>query len=184
MARANTAVFLVDLPTADSDRNLLDRGSSLAEFIGHPSVARLGWPAEVVEGWLFDHGAHEAFRIDYRDLDLSAIIWTLEEVPTASLQGIRTGPSEQEFLESVAKHHIHYLGLRPAPIRDGWELKGTWLTAPLLLDSKVLNIDKVGLRLVEGRMRVGILQGRLQSGFHVAPTHKAWVGRGRVGGSK
>jgi hypothetical protein len=183
MGGAGQPVFLMDLPIADPDRNLVDRGGSLAEFIALPSIARLGWPDAVVEDWLFDHGAHEAFRIDYRGLNLSGINWTLEGVPAASLQGIRTGPSEQKFLESVAKHHVHYLGLRPAPIRAGWELKGTWLTAPLLLDLNLLNRDEVGLRLVEGRMRVGILQGRLHSGFRVASTHKAWVGRGRGGGS-
>ncbi|MDJ0336583.1 hypothetical protein QMG83_15245 [Salinibacterium sp. G-O1] len=183
MGDAGQSVFLVDLPTADPDRNMVDRGGSLAEFIALPSIARLGWPDAVVEDWLFDHGAHEAFQVDYRDLDLSAITWTLEDVPAASLQVIRTGPSEQKFLESVAMHHFHYLGLRPAPIRDGWELKGTWMTAPLLLELKLLNRDEVGLRLVEGRMRIGILQGRLHTGFHVASTHKAWVGRGRADAS-
>ena len=183
MGGAGQPVFLVDLPTADSDRNTVDRGGSLAEFIALPSIARLGWPDAVVEDWLFDHGAHEAFRNDYRDLDLSAIAWALEDVPSASLQGIRTGPSEQEFLTSVAKHHSHFLGLRREPIRDGWERKGTWLAAPLLLDLKLMNRDEVSLQLVEGRMRVGILQGRLRGGFRVASTHKAWVGRKRAGGS-
>jgi hypothetical protein len=107
----------------------------------------------------------------------------LEDVLSASLQGIRTGPTEQKFLESVAEQHVHYLALRPAPIRDGWELEGTWLTTPLLLDMNLLNRDEVGLQLLEGRMRVGILQGRLHSEFCVASTHKAWVGRRRAAGS-
>jgi hypothetical protein len=63
MGGAGQLVFLMDLPTADPDRNMVDRSGSLAEFIALPSIARLGWPDAVVEDWLFDHRAHEAFRI-------------------------------------------------------------------------------------------------------------------------
>jgi hypothetical protein len=35
------------------------------------------------------------------------------------------------------------------------------------------------LQVVEGRMRVGILQGRRADGLHVADRHEAWVGRAR-----
>lgn len=172
-------VYLRDMPVADPDRNLVDRQQSLAEYIALPHVARLDWPAAVVEDWLFDHASHEAFRQDYATLDLSSIGWALEDVPLSELEDVRTGPSEQKFLDHVADIHQHWLSVRPADIRTAWETRGTWLVAPILISEDLLNLPGTRLRLVEGRMRVGILQGRRRDGLYVADSHKAWVGRAR-----
>ena len=174
-------VYLKDLPVADPDRNLVDRQESVAEYIALPDVARLEWPPAVVEGWLFDHADHEAFRLDYASLDLSSIGWALEEVPASELQDVRTGASEQAFLNYVAEIHQHWLSVRPPKIRSEWEARGTWLVAPMFVAQSLLSPPGPGLQLVEGRMRVGILQGRLRDGLHVADSHKAWVGRRRDG---
>jgi len=169
--------YLKDLPIVDPDRNLGDRQKSRAEYIALPEVARLEWPAAVVGEWLFDHGDHEAFRQDYATLDLSGIDWTLEEVPLSELQAIRTGASEQVFLDDVAEDHVHWLSVRPADVRQTWETRGTWMVAPILVAQNLLSLPGCGLQVIEGRMRVGILQGRRRDGLYVADSHEAWVGR-------
>lgn len=47
-----------------------------AEFRSYPEIADLDWPddvIDVVEQWLYDHGAHGSFVNDYRDLDPRSI---------------------------------------------------------------------------------------------------------------
>lgn len=172
-------VFLSELPVADPDRNPIDRASNLAEYIALPEIAQLKWPAEVIEQWLFDHGGHGNFLKDYADLELDNIVWTLEDVPVRELGAVRTGASEQGFLDDVARLHCHYLSVRTEPYRVAWETAGSWLVPPILVARDLLIETAPGMQLVEGRMRVGILQGRLVDELPVADTHKSWVGRAR-----
>ncbi|WP_296194692.1 hypothetical protein [uncultured Microbacterium sp.] len=168
-----------DLPLVDPERNMLDRPGNLSDYLALPQVADLHWPADVVEQWLFDHAGNAAFIEDYGHLDLAAIEWTRELVPAAQLVDIPTGASDAEFLESVARLHRHYLGLRSQGIRDAWERRGTWLVPPILLSRQVLGNEERGLQVVEGRMRVGILQGRAAEALNVVSALEAWVGRHR-----
>lgn len=170
------AVYLKDLPAANPE-GYVDHQANLAAYIALPEVAILGWPVAVVEQWLFDHGHHPQFLDDYSNLELSGISWGLEDIPTSELQLVDTGPSEQSFLRDVAENHRHWLAVRSAEIRDAWDEQGTWLVPPILIAGALLGQNGHGLQLVEGRMRVGILQGRLAGGLTVAESHRAWVGR-------
>ncbi len=164
-----------DLPIADPDRNMIDRAGDLSDYLALPQIAGLRWPADVVEQWLFDHAGNVSFVKDYGHLDLAAIEWTRAPVPARELVDIPTGKNDAEFLASVAKLHRHYLGLRPQEVRDAWEYRGTWLVPPLLISRDLLGGRQRSLQVVEGRMRVGILQGRAADGLNVAPTLEAWV---------
>lgn len=60
----------------------------------------------MVRQWLYDHGRHYEFLVDYETLDLSRIRWALKDVAVADLEGIPTGPSDQDFLDDVATEVI------------------------------------------------------------------------------
>jgi hypothetical protein len=163
-------IFLKSLPPADRDQDL-------QVFMQLMATANLGWPDEVVRQWLYDHGQHLEFLRDYEYLDLEHIHWKLEDVPVAELESIPTGPSDQEFLEDVAANHVYWLSKRPQRIQDAWKFEGTWLVPPIVISRDLLHPSSRGLQVIEGRMRMGILQGRRSSGLHVADSHSAWVGR-------
>ncbi|MBX3196429.1 MAG: hypothetical protein KF727_15195 [Microbacteriaceae bacterium] len=173
------ATRFADLPIADPERNMIDRAGNLRDYLALPEIAGLQWPADVVEQWPFDHAGNASFIEDYGHLDLTALDWTRELVPASQLVDIPTGPSDAEFLASVARLHRHYLGLRSQEIRDAWEHRGTWLVPPILISRQLLGGGEPGLQVVEGRMRVGILQGRAADALNVAPALEAWVGRRR-----
>ncbi|MFG1653219.1 hypothetical protein ACGFIE_25150 [Micromonospora sp. NPDC049275] len=162
-------VRLEDLPAADRDQGI-------SVFATLPAIARLDWPGEVVEQWLYDHGRHLEFLDDYGSLDLSRIRWTLKDVAVDDLKAIPTGRSDQDWLDEVAAEHRRWLSLRPQRYRDAWEDHGSWLVPPILITRALLYPRSLGLQVIEGRMRVGILQGRLADGLHVADVHRAWVG--------
>lgn len=164
---------------ANSERNIVDRLGNLSDYLALPQIAGLHWPTDVVEQWPFDHAGNISFIEDYGHLDLAAIDWTKELVPAPQLVDMPTGPSDGDFLASVARLHRHYLGLRSQEIRDAWEHRGTWLVPPILLSRQLLGEGERGLQVVEGRMRVGILQGRSADALNVAPALEAWVGRRR-----
>jgi hypothetical protein len=162
-------VRLEDLPAADHDRGL-------SAFAILPAIARLDWPEEVVEQWLYDHGRHLEFLDDYGSLDLSLIRWTLKDVAVHDLKAVPTGTSDQDWLDEVAAEHRRWLSQRPQRYRDAWENHGSWLTPPILITRALLHPQRPDLQVIEGRMRIGILQGRCAEGLHVADTHRAWVG--------
>lgn len=164
---------------AHSERNIVDRLGNLSDYLALPQIAGLHWPADVVEQWPFDHAGNVSFIEDYGHLDLAAIDWTKELVPAPQLVDMPTGASDVEFLASVASLHRHYLGLRSQEIRDAWEHRGTWLVPPILISRHLLGEGESGLQVVDGRMRVGILQGRAADALNLAPALEAWVGRRR-----
>jgi hypothetical protein len=132
----------------------------------------------VVRQWLYDHGDHPEFLEDYGTIDLSRIHWDLEDVAISELEKIPTGPSEQDALDGYATLHRYWLSRRSEEIRNAWETWGTWLAAPVLISRKLLHLPEPHLQVIEGRTRVGVLQGRRAEGLNVADSHKAWVGRG------
>ena len=165
------------MPTYLKDLEPVDQDLGLQMFCESPAIARLGWPQEVVRQWLFEHGRHLEFLDDYGAVDLNRIDWQLEVLPVTELERVRTGPSEQDWLERVAAEHLYWLSRRPEHIRDTWEELGTWGVPPIFLSRDLLNPPGTGLQLVEGRMRVGIMQGRRAAGLLVGASHNAWVGR-------
>lgn len=172
------AVFLSELPVANTDRNLIDRAGNLAGYIALAEIAQLEWPAEVVEQWLFDHGGNASFLADYGALDLGEIRWAKEEVPVEQLRDTITGQTDQEYLVTAARLHEHWVRVRGPRVREAWSVLGTWLVPPILISRDLLPEDHgSGLQVIEGRTRVGVLQGRLAEGLHVAATHQSWVGR-------
>lgn len=149
----------------------------LDEFAALSEVAALGWPLEVVEQWLYDHLEHWEFLRDYAKLDLSAVGWTLEDLPTSAYRTLKSGPSDR-YMADVPDMHEHWTHTRRyIGVPAAWEDTGTWLVPPLLLDLGCLDGPAGVLQVVEGRTRVGILQGRARDGLNVAGHHAAWVGR-------
>jgi hypothetical protein len=175
-----TPTFLRDL----QQQHIIDQCHShkghyadLQRFAALPEVAALGWPSEVVEQWLYDHLEHYEFLTDYAELDLTAVEWTLEDLPTDMFLPMRSGPSD-DYMTTVPDQHEHWVYARRfTAVPAAWEDTGTWLKPPLLLDLACLDGPAGVLQVVEGRTRVGILQGRARDGLRVADRHAAWVGR-------
>lgn len=170
--------------------HLPSRNDELACFLTDPQVKALEWPDEVVEQWLYDHAPHGPFQRDYGHINLNNIVWSKELVPTREFLTIPTGPSEEEAIESWATIHEHAVMAREdnarhnensphAGIREKWELEGTWLRPPVVLEGQMVNASYSGLILVEGRTRVGVLRGRHRDCLKVADEHWTWVGRPR-----
>lgn len=154
--------------------------ADVERFAALPEVAALGWPLDVVQQWLYEHLPHDEFLADYADLDLTAVVWSLEDVPTDGFLTMRTGPSEDSYLASIPDQHRHWTEQRRhLGVAERWENDGTWQVPPLLLDLGCMDGPAGVLQVVEGRTRVGILQGRTRDRLHVADHHAAWVGRPR-----
>jgi hypothetical protein len=155
-------------------------GLELEEFSADPLIASLGWPDDVVEQWLYDHGDNAHFRRDYGSVDLSGIAWSVETITTDELNEMPTGASEHDLIEEFAANPDHWVALRNSGIHEGvpryWEELGTWKRPPILLDRGLLKPPGTGLQVVEGRVRVGVLRGRHRQGSFVAMQHQAWVG--------
>jgi hypothetical protein len=142
-----------------------------------PALAALQWPDDVLRDFICEHGDHGPFADDYGHLDLSAITWTLETIPTVDFHTMPTGESEAGLIEHFAQHPVHWVKARRREVGRHWEENGTWLRAPLLIDRRLLNPADSGLQVLEGRTRVGVLRGRLREQLHVASEHRVWVGR-------
>ncbi len=148
---------------------MLDRPGNLSDYLAlPPQVADLHWPADVVEQWLFDHAAtpHSSKTTDTSTWPRSSgrESWCLP-LNLSTSQPVRvTRSSLNRWLGCIGTT----LGCAPRGIRDAWEHRGTWLVPPILLSRQVLGNEERGLQVVEGRMRVGILQGRAAEALNVA----------------
>lgn len=109
--------------------------------------------------------------------------WDLEKISSEDLAQMPTGASEQGAVDEYASDPNHWIDVRKSGVHIGvskmWEVHGTWKRWPILLDRGLLSSTDIGLQVVEGRTRVGILKGRLQHGDFVSDHHLAWVGRHR-----
>jgi hypothetical protein len=153
-------------------------GGGLPEFLDADVVKGLAWPDDVVEQWLYDHSGFGRFLMDYGGLDLTAIHWHDELVPAEQFLTMSTGPSEAGLIEEFAQNPDHWSEVRrPQGVPQHWEVHGTWLRRPLLIDRTLLLPPAVGLQVIEGRTRVGVLRGFLERGRSVAAMHSAWVAR-------
>jgi hypothetical protein len=144
-------------------------------------VSALGWPDDVVEQWLYDHGDNTPFLRDYRAVDLSNVTWDVEVVSVEDLVVMPTGPSDGDCMEVYADDPDHWVSVRRFGIHRGvrecWETHGTWKRWPILIDRQLVAPGANGFQVVEGRTRVGVLRGRQRRGYFVAAHHLAWVGR-------
>jgi hypothetical protein len=163
-----------------SDVLRLPRDMDLPSYLARPEIAQLQWPDDVVRQWLFELADNPSFVADYAELDLLAIGWSLEMVINEELGSMGTGASDGDVIEENARLHQHWVSVRPPDVLRSWEMRGTWLVPPLLIDRALVNRGDIGLQVLEGRTRVGVLRGRLRDGFAVAPAHDAWVGRRRA----
>lgn len=154
----------------------VDGGLSFARFRADPALSTLQWPDDVLEQFLFDHGDNAAFVYDYGGVDLREITWELETIPAADFGEMPTGVSDAGCIESFAQNPEHWVKVRPAEVGRHWEEHGTWMRPPILIDRRLLEPSAIGLQVLEGRTRVGILRGRLREGLRVASRHRAWVG--------
>ncbi|MFG2918135.1 hypothetical protein ACGF0D_35280 [Kitasatospora sp. NPDC048298] len=156
-------------------------GLSLEGFCADPVIASLQWPDDVVEQFLYDHGDNSSFLQDYRDVDLSRIVWGLEATPAEELGEMPTGASDHGCIEYYAENPDHWVAVRHRGIHEGvaryWEELGTWKRPPVLIDRRLFAPAETGLQVVEGRTRVGVLRGRRRQGSFVATEHQTWVGR-------
>ena len=173
------AVNLADL----SDLSVACREGSTGfkGFRQDPLVSSLGWPDDVVEQFLYDHAANGAFLVDYRDLDLSRMTWSVEVIPVGELLVMPTGASDGNCMEEYAADPDHWVRVRNRGVHVGvaecWETRGTWKRRPILIERSLLDPPGSGLQVVEGRTRVGVLRGRHRQRSLVAEQHQAWVGR-------
>lgn len=155
----------------------------LLKFMRIPQVQSLGWPADVLEQWLYDFADHEPFLQDYADVLLEQISWQVEAIAVDDFMTMPTGPSEANAIKQFAKDPEHWVALRNHGVHMGvqltWDVHGTWKRWPLVIDRQLWKSGGSGLQLIEGRTRVGVLRGRHRRGMLVAPTHLAWVGRRR-----
>ncbi|WP_413543666.1 hypothetical protein [Citricoccus nitrophenolicus] len=175
----SSPTFLRDLQQPHIVREVAGAGgwTSLEKFAALPEVAALGWPLEVVQQWLYDHLEWGEFLRDYAALDLSAVVWTREYLPLREFLPMTSG-STDDYMATVPDMHEHWTHTRRfIGVPAAWEDTGTWLVPPLLLDLGCLGGSAGVLQVVEGRTRVGILQGRTRDGLNVAGHHAAWVGR-------
>jgi hypothetical protein len=152
-----------------------------AAFQRADAVRALGWPADVVEQWLYDHSDNGPFLHDYGTIDLSQLRWGLEALKASDIAVMPTGPSDGDVMDEFAANPNHWISVRNLGVHTRvaqmWELHGTWKRWPVLIDRSLVAPPGTGLQVVEGRTRVGILKGRLRQGAFVAERHLAWVGR-------
>jgi len=170
---------LADLgPLAEECR---ESGVGFSGFKRDGRVKILGWPDDVTEQWLYDHGNNVQFLRDYGRVRLDTIAWEVETVSSADLVRMPTGPSDGDVISRNASFHEHLVETRRfgvhIGVRETWELHGTWIRWPILIDRTLVDPVAVGLQIVEGRTRVGVLAGRLRAGLYTAESHLAWVGR-------
>ncbi len=153
------------------------------EFRQQSLVASLGWPADVLEQWLYDHADKVRFLQDYENVELSQVEWQVEALPVDAFMAMPTGPSDGDIIEEFAANPDHWVAVRNQGQHRGvglaWETHGTWKRWPIVLDRALLTPASDGLQLVEGRTRVGVLRGRQRRGELVANRHLAWVGHPR-----
>ncbi|MFF0386903.1 hypothetical protein [Streptomyces sp. NPDC004286] len=155
---------------------------SYEQFRADHAMAPLrGWPDDVVQQFLFDHGDNAAFVRDYGGVDLCTVTWELEAIPVADFVEMPTGNSDAGCIEHYAEDPEWWISVRPPQIGRHWEEHGTWLRPPILIDRCLLDPAARGLQVLEGRTRAGVLRGRLHKGLHVASHHQAWVGRASGG---
>lgn len=173
-------VFLADLAKASVAAR--ERGGGLRTFLADPATRGLRkWPKDVVHQWLYDHADGPKFQADYGHIDLSTLVWSLEPVALDELMAIPTGASETDAIEYYAQDPERWVSLRDkgdhTGVREMWDVHGTWKRWPILIERRLVRPGQIGLQVIEGRTRLGVLRGRAQRGWHVAPQHLAWVGR-------
>ncbi|MET8311325.1 hypothetical protein [Micromonospora sp. NPDC005173] len=165
---------------APISRSYRENLSGFHAFRYHPLVSGLGWPDDVLEQWLYDHGDNGAFLRDYGNLNLSAVAWTVEAIATQEFLAMPTGRSDGSCIDEYAADPNHWISVRQHGVHAGvslcWATHGTWKRWPILVDRSLVDAT-TGLQVVEGRTRVGILRGRHRENDRVAPQHLAWVGR-------
>ncbi|MGW1563966.1 hypothetical protein ACWCQ1_47045 [Streptomyces sp. NPDC002144] len=153
-----------------------DGGLTFDRFRVDPSLASLGWPDDVLEQFLFDHGDNDAFLRDYGGIELEGIVWRLETIPADVFSDMPTGASEADLIDYFAENPAWWVEVRPPAVGRHWVEHGTWMRAPILIDRRLLDPSYRGLQVLEGRTRVGVLRGRLRKELHVRSHHQAWVG--------
>lgn len=164
---------LIDLPRPGNGF----AGDHWPGFLADPRVASLGWPTEVVQQFLFDHGKNADFLDQYGHLELETVEWTLDALAGVEFQVASCYEGFQAWFDGAERDPEHHLGMRPAD-RAHWTEFDTWRVPPVLLDPVLLRASKAGLHIVEGHTRIGILRGRIRLGQTPAQaTHTAFVGR-------
>lgn len=142
-------------------------------------IVSLQWPDDVVEQFLDDRGDNPAFLQDYRDVDLSGVVWGAEATTAEELRQMPAGASDNGCIEAYAANPDHWVWIRHAGIHEDvaqrWATLGTWKRPPILIDRRLLAPSHSGLQVVEGRTRVGVLRGRLRQGSLVARQYQTWL---------
>lgn len=172
--------MLDDLSTLLRAGENLAPGDAWAHFRSAPEVAMIGWPDDVAEQFLFDHGRKTSFIQMYGHLDLSGITWEVQSVSLADLLAV-TSATHLAHVEQVRLDPDHWIGNWRASRRDlGWSTIGTWRRRPVFLVGKLLEPPRAGLHLVEGHTRLGILRGLADQGrLNTGSRHEIWLGSGQ-----
>jgi hypothetical protein len=103
-------------------------------------VRALGWPADVLEQWLYDHSDNGPFLNDYGIVDLSQIHWGLEALQASDIAAMPTGPSDGDVIDEFAANPDHWISVRNSGAHTGvaqmWELHRTWKRWPIFARSE------------------------------------------------
>lgn len=141
---------------------------------------QLPMPDDVLEQFVLDHGLDGEFQREYAELDLYGLSWKLVDLSCAEIVG-SWSKFEDCVTETAANVKKQYTDKpRPPFFRpedwDSWISAGTWLRAPIFLDSVI--DGRPPLHLVEGHTRVGRLTGLQDTPIKVQEMHSCWVGKG------
>lgn len=171
------AVFLGDFADLSERCHELG-GNGFNGFLANDRVRALDWPEDVTEQLLYDFAGWGKFQTDYGHLDLDTITWHDELIDAAAFLLMLTGPSDGDLIDQNAALADHWVETRRhVGVPQHWESHGTWFRRPILIDRSVLYAGEMGLQVIEGRTRVGILRGFIRQGRTVASVHAAWVAR-------
>lgn len=166
---------------------LFDRSDVFGERLPSDLVDELEIPIppDPAEQFLVDHSDKHDFHEVYGDLDLHAMEWFLEDIPTSRLLTCTTkSASYERYVQETSGYFAEGLSLwekrnhRPKDTAH-WREHRTWSRPPVLLEHPL--IDNGSLHLVEGHTRVGALRGlHAYDPSMTLETHKCWVGRARA----
>lgn len=174
----SAVVTLADLDSLRRHGDVAEARDVFAEFKRAGKVASLGWPDDVLEQFVFDHGRKHGFQAAYGHLDLMKLTWSTRSFTAEELVGVRHGTYFDHVVET-RRNPRHWIGnWHGSGVDLGWDTIGTWRRLPVFIDGRCSVPPHDGLQVVEGHTRLGILQGLVHDGS-LAPesVHTAWWGQ-------
>lgn len=120
----------------------------------------LPMPADVLEQFVFDHGANEEFQKQYSHLNLHTLQWDLISAETKDILTCSVYPHFIGWMETATSRTrvVPFDGwndvLLPPGAAQYWRDHGTWMRPPIIITGDLVGSDSA-LHLAEGHTRVG-----------------------------